>query len=112
MTTCEKATTIRPGSAARAIASMPALGECFLWGTPETTAVFGLRFAISVEGSRVVLVDGNGDSISSTETSDAFADVPALLRRQIGGGFRAYGYLGFGLARFLYPHTRAFRRDL
>lgn len=68
----------------------------------------GVRTRIVLEGKTFTVRDGSNRILSETTTSDPFADAGALLANTVKPPFRAWGYLGFGLAAFRYPYAKAF----
>ncbi len=105
-------TTPTPEQIARSLRDA-GFGEYMVWSDGQThTVVAGVRASCVLEGSSLSLRDGHGTRIASVETRDPFVDAGGMLAAAGLGPFRAWGYLGFGLAAFRHAYRKRAARDL
>ncbi len=87
--------------------------EYVAWSDGETPSLAaGVRARLVVEGRTCTLRDGAGNVLSRTATTDPFADAGRLLGAAVAGPFRAWGYLGYGLAGFYHAYTRSLPTEM
>ncbi|CAN5865691.1 salicylate synthase [soil metagenome] len=87
--------------------------EYVAWSDGERpTLAVGVRARLLVEGRTCAVRDGAGRVLAETATTDPFADAGRLLGEAIGGPFRAWGYLGYGLAGFQHPYARTLPTEM
>jgi salicylate synthetase len=80
-------------------------------GNSPSLAV-GVRARLVVKGRTCTVRDGAGTILAETTTEDPFVDTGRLLSETIGGPFRAWGYLGYGLAAFRHAYRRTLPTEL
>lgn len=105
-------TDLRIEDVARALISS-GVTEYLVWsdGTRHTI-VAGVRARVLVVGKTITVGDATGGLLAEATTSDPFADAGRLLAKVLAPPFRAWGYLGFGLAAFRYPYAKAGATEL
>src|SRR5690349_13492907 len=93
--------------AARTLAS-EGFTEYVAWsdGVRHTIAA-GVRARLVLEGRTLKLTDATGRVVREKTTDDPFADARVMLAEAAPGPFRAWGFLGFGLAAFRYRYSKA-----
>lgn len=97
---------LRIEDAARAFVNA-GLGDWVVWTDGERrTLAAGVRARLTLEGRTLTLRDGAGAVLAETATDAPFADAGRLLAAHVPAPFRAWGYLGFGLAAFAYPYAK------
>lgn len=75
------------------------------WDGQQITMALGVRARVVLEGESIRVSDGAHRVIREVTTTDPFGDVGRLLSDVVAPPFRAWGYLGFGLASFRYPYA-------
>lgn len=97
---------LRIEDAARALISA-GFSDYVLWSDgAKRSVVAGVRARVTVEGRTVTVRDGKDLVLAEATTTEPFADAGRLLAKAVPGPFRAWGYLGFGLAAFKYPYEK------
>lgn len=99
-------TRLRLEDVTRALAGA-GFSEYVAWSDGERHVLAaGARFRVLLEGDTFTVRDASHHVVSETTTRAPFVDAGRLLERTVKAPFRAWGYLGFGLAAFRYPYTR------
>jgi salicylate synthetase len=98
---------LRLEDAARTLAS-EGFGEYVVWSDGGRHALAaGVRARLVLEGRTLRLADAKGRVLREKTTDDPFADARLMLSEAAPAPFRAWGFLGFGLAAFRYPYAKA-----
>lgn len=92
------ATTLREGG----------FGSFVAWSDGDQHIVAaGAKAGIVLDGATLTMTRGSSTILARATTRDPFIDAPRLLKEHVGGPFRAWGYLGFGLATFRYGYRKS-----
>ena len=106
-------TRLAPEQVARALVAA-GFEDYVLWsdGASSYAVAAGVRARIVVEANTIRVRDGAEKVIVEATTRDPFADLAGVLARALSGPYRAWGYLGFGLAGFRYAYRKARATEL
>jgi salicylate synthetase len=97
---------IRIEDAARALVDA-GFGDYVVWSDgARASLAAGVRARLTVEDQTVTVRDASDRLLAEATTGEPFSDARRLLGRVVPAPFRAWGYLGFGLAAFKYPYAR------
>jgi salicylate synthetase len=99
-------------SVARALA-VAGFGDYVLWWDAERPILAaGVRARVLVQGATCSVRDASGQVLAQATTTDPFLDARRLLAETLAPPFRAWGYLGFGLAAFRYSSVKSVATEL
>lgn len=97
---------LRFEDAARAL-SEAGFGDHVVWAEGEKMSLAaGVRARLTVEGRTVIVRDASNRVLAEATTSEPFSDAGRLLAKAVPAPYRAWGYLGFGLASFEHAYTK------